>query len=345
MGPEHIPKPPATATPSTRPVPELGSWWDYVDSRDRTGGHGKVGVQGTGRVSSGAFVMHMRNLMRAPTLDVDVVAHCNLNCASCCHFSPAASPAFLSLEDYERDLGKLARIEGVDTFFKAIVLMGGEPLLHPELPELVRVTRRYLPEARLWVTSNGLLLKSMEPEFWDAMRSADCKLVLTLYPTGLDYEALVALAREHGVKTGISGGPADGGTISRFLRTPLDEEGLQDPTTSFNRCPLGGYSLQLLNGKIFPCNRGALLGIANERFGTAFTHEKDDYIELSTIRSVEDIDAMRRRAHPMCRYCATSLDEQIEWHRSAVERDEWLMRPDERQLLAARDAAKTNDPN
>ena len=113
MGPEHIPKPPTTATSSTRLVPESGSWWDYVDSRDRAGERGKASAQSTGRVSSDAFAEHMRNLMRAPTLDVDVVPHCNLNCASCCHFSPAASPDFLSLEDYERDLGKLARIEGV----------------------------------------------------------------------------------------------------------------------------------------------------------------------------------------------------------------------------------------
>ena len=86
-----------------------------------------------------------------------VADHCNLNCASCCHFSPAALPAFLSLEGYERDLGKLARIEGAATFFSAIVLMGGEPLLHPGLPELIRATRRHLPEARLRVTSYGLV--------------------------------------------------------------------------------------------------------------------------------------------------------------------------------------------
>ena len=333
MGPEHVPNPPAAATPPVRLAPELGSWWDYVDSRDRAGGPGEAGAQSAGCVSSDAFALHMRNLMRAPTLDVDVVSHCNLKCASCCHFSPAASPAFLSLEDYERDLGKLARVEGLAAFFDAIVLMGGEPLLHPGLPELIWATRRHLPEAQLRVASNGLLLKSMGPEFWDAMRATDCKLVLTLYPTGLDYEALFELARAHGVKAGVSGGGAEGEVVSHLLRTPLDEEGLQDPMASFNGCPLGGFSLQLLDGKIFPCNRGALLGIANERFGTAFAHEEDDYLELDAIQSVEDIDSMRRRAHPMCRYCATSLDERIEWRRSAVERDEWLMRPDERRLM------------
>ena len=40
-----------------------------------------------------------------------------------------------------------------------------------------------------------------------------------------------------------------------------------------------------------------------------------------------------KTTHPMRRYCATSLGERIEWRCSAVERDEWLMRPDERRLM------------
>lgn len=126
--------------------------------------------------------------------------------------------------------------------------------MHPGLPGLVWTTRRHLPEVQLRVASNGLLLKSMRPEFWDAMSSADCKLVLSLYPTGLDYDALIALAQAHGVKTGISGGVAEGGFVSRFERAPLDENGLQDRTVSFNRCPLGGVCLQLHEGKNLSIN-------------------------------------------------------------------------------------------
>ena len=318
---------------AARSRPEFGSWWDYIDSRNRTSQDGEASTQGAMPISSSAFVMHAMSLLHAPMLDVDVVSHCNLNCASCCHFAPIASSAFLLPEDFERDLRKLARVEGIATYLRGINLMGGEPLLHPRLPELVRATRRCLPEVQLSVTTNGLLVKAMGPEFWNAMRSTDCRLVFSRYPTGQDYEPLMEFAQARGVSVGTSGGSAEGGVISHFLRTPLDEEGRQDRTASFNRCPLGGYCMQLLDGKIFPCNRGALLSIVNERFGTAFAHEKDDYLELDAIRSVEDIDAMRRRSHPMCRYCATQLDERIAWRRSAAERDEWLMRPDERQLV------------
>ena len=91
--------------------------------------------------------------------------------------------------------------------------------------------------------------------------------------------------------------------------------------------------MQLLDGRIFPCNRGALLGIVNERFGTAFAHEDGDYLELDSIASAKEIDAFRRTPKPMCRYCASSCAERIDWHRSEHGRDEWLMRPDERERM------------
>lgn len=334
----------AETPPHACPRPKSSGWWGYVDSRARSRQDGNGGGPAGRPASSSAFMAHALHLLSAPTLDVDVVSHCNLNCASCYHFSPIARPRFLSRQSYERDLELLARVEGADAYFRGIFLMGGEPLLHPELPELVLATRRHLPTAKLRITSNGLLLRSMGPEFWDALRGAGCKLILTPYPIGLDYEGLIALARSHGVEAGMAGGSAEGDAVSRFLRTPLDEEGLQDRTASFNSCPLGGCCLQLLDGKIFPCNRGALLGIVNERFGTEFTHDPDDYLELSALCSVEDIDRMRRRAHPMCRYCATSLDERIAWQRSTATREEWLLRADERQLLEAPDAGEARDP-
>ena len=55
-----------------------------------------------------AFVLHMCNIMRSPTFNVDVMPHCNLNCASCYHFSPIASPAFLELEDFDVPCANLA---------------------------------------------------------------------------------------------------------------------------------------------------------------------------------------------------------------------------------------------
>ena len=312
---------------------ELSRWQRFVaeqGSRGGSGARGDSGSQDGGRKPDSAFSLHLGNLMRPPTLDIDVVSHCNLNCASCCHFSPAAAPSFMLESELDCAMAKLAMVEGAAGFFEAVCLMGGEPLLHPRLPALIRIAHERLPGAQVRVVSNGILLESVGSEFWEAMRASQADLLLTPYPVGIDYAALVELAASQGIDASAGGGLSAVDEGSYFLRTPLDVEGLQDPMASFNSCPLGGRTMQLLDGKIFPCNRGALLGILNERFGTSFAHEEGDYLVLDRIASAEEIDRFRREPHPMCRFCASSLSERIDWHPSTVDKDEWLMRPDER---------------
>lgn len=272
-----------------------------------------------------AFAQHMLNMLRPPTLDVDLVNHCNLNCACCCHFSPIAEPGFLSPDDLGRDLALLARIDGVEEFFDAICLMGGEPLLHPSLVDIVRLTRKHLPRIAIRLVTNGILLKNAPAELWEAMHDADAMILITPYPVDVDYAELVVFARERGVRAVLGGGLAmsDEGK-AYFLKTPLDETGSQDPSEAFVSCPLAGSTMQLLEHRIYPCNRGALFDRVNKRFGTAFAHEKDDFLELADIRSAQEIDDFRRTKKPMCRYCAHGLTERIVWGRSTCSADEWL---------------------
>jgi ABC-2 type transport system ATP-binding protein len=71
--------------------------------------------------------------------EVHLVEHCNLNCKGCYHFSPLAKEEFLFLTEWEKDCKQLS------TLFKDrighISLMGGEPLLHPDICEFMRITR------------------------------------------------------------------------------------------------------------------------------------------------------------------------------------------------------------
>ena len=100
-----------------------------------------------------------------PVIDVQVFGHCNLRCAGCMHFAPVADETFLDLDEYENDLIRFSSIEDVSSYFDAIVLMGGEPLLHPQIVEIIRMTRRHLPKILLALCTNGLLHKRMSDDF------------------------------------------------------------------------------------------------------------------------------------------------------------------------------------
>lgn len=275
--------------------------------------------------SDQSFSYHLQRMRQQPTIGVDLVSHCNLNCKCCCHYSPIAEPGFLQAEDYERDLSLLARIEGLEGFLDAICLMGGEPLLHPHLADFVRLTRRYLPRVTIRLVTNGLLLGDAPAELWEAFRQTGTEILITPYPTGIDYDGLVDQAREQGVRATLGGGLAVSNEGEAFfLRRPLDQTGSQDATDSFVTCPLAGSTMQLRNGRIYPCEMGALFGKLNKRFGTSFKHEPGDFLEIATIQDAQEINSFRRTKKPMCRYCANGLTERIAWGQSSCSADEWL---------------------
>ena len=272
-----------------------------------------------------SFASRLTKMAAKPMIDVQVCDHCNLRCAGCLHFAPLAERRFLDLDEYEHDLERLSSIEGIGGYFGTVVLMGGEPLLHPRVADVVRMTRRHLPEEHIGLCTNGLLLRRMGDDFWDAIMTCDVELALSPYPIPVDYAALVELAREKGAWVTFNGDIT--GTCERkeaFLRLALDPEGACDPVRSFTSCPVGGRTLQLARGAIWPCQVAAHHQSFAQRFGYDMHDDPDDALPLDAIRSTDDIETFRRRSHPMCRYCDNDALAVVPWERSELAAEEWL---------------------
>lgn len=110
-------------------------------------------------VSAIKIKARLKKIIRPTALDqLDICAaeHCNLGCYSCNHFSQLADPEFADTANVERDLRRLSELSGGN--IPLIYLAGGEPLLNPELPELMRIARQYFPQSRVQIITNGLLL-------------------------------------------------------------------------------------------------------------------------------------------------------------------------------------------
>ena len=271
------------------------------------------------------FVERLVRMAKRPKLDVQVCDHCNLRCAGCLHFAPLAEKSFLDLDEYSCELKQLAAIEGIDGYFDSIVLMGGEPLLHPDIVEVVRTTRAHLPNEHIDLCTNGLLLKRMGDDFWNAITECDVSIGISPYPIKLDYEELAGYARSKGVRAEFASditGTAEGKQV--FMRLALDPEGKCDPPRSFTSCPFGGCFMQLSHGAIWPCQVSALHGAFARRFGYGMHDEPEDSLALDTIGSVDDIEDFRRRSHPMCRYCDNDGLTVVPWERSQLTAEEWL---------------------
>lgn len=130
------------------------------------------------------------------SLEVNVVHHCNLACRACSHLSPVLAPHSVEPEKLHDALSALARSYRA----AACKLLGGEPLVHKRLLEVVAAVRASGVAERILVVTNGLLLPRMARDFWEAVDEVH----VSHYPgRALDpdeYPRLNALARDCGTR-------------------------------------------------------------------------------------------------------------------------------------------------
>jgi organic radical activating enzyme len=127
--------------------------------------------------------------------EINVAEHCNLSCRSCSHLSPVLSKSFADPDVVARDLTALSR----SYHAKVVRLLGGEPLLHPDLPAVIDAVRRSGACDSIMVVTNGLLLPRMTAAFWSSIDAVE----VSVYPgrslTASAQQACAETAERHGV--------------------------------------------------------------------------------------------------------------------------------------------------
>jgi sulfatase maturation enzyme AslB (radical SAM superfamily) len=266
--------------------------------------------------------------------DVHAADHCNINCMGCEHFSPLAPVNFIDIEKYERDLEKLAALGGgkIDD----IALLGGEPLLCPQINPVMKISRFYFPDAEIKIITNGVLLKNQPDEFWDCCRVNGVIVTISVYPVHLDAAFIYGKAKKHGVQIQFRGNvklvsenqaklPLEY-VSENWRELPIDIHGAQNPWKSNALCYASNFCFQLREGKLYKCWRAAYIKFFNSYFNTDLKVTGDDYIDIHRARSMDEILDKLRRPIPFCRYCKMDGAGSVKWARSQKDISEWIIR-------------------
>lgn len=92
------------------------------------------------------------------SIELHVVEHCNLRCAQCCNVSPYLAERAMSVEEVRSTCARIREVMR-PTVLK---IMGGEPLLHPDLAGVLRAVRASEVAPRVRLFTNGLLLRTLD---------------------------------------------------------------------------------------------------------------------------------------------------------------------------------------
>lgn len=248
---------------------------------------------------------------------VHLAEHCNLNCKGCDNFSCIAEPAFLDLDEYERDLSRLSELSFGEA--KYIHLLGGEPLLHPEVERAASLTRQYFPVCDINIYTNGMLLPKMANKFWTTLKDNCIGIIVTPYPTGFDYDAAEKTAEQHGV-------PFRRCVESKTLfHYTLDMKGSQDGRKSFVKCHRANECIMLKHGRLCTCTIAPNIEHFNKKFGEHLPVTERNSIDIYKAQDLNEIMAFLARPIPFCRFCNIDAEaRRYPWEATHKDKSEWM---------------------
>ena len=257
---------------------------------------------------------YIKGLTNLNFFEVHVTDHCNLNCRSCDHFSPLSNPYFIDLNKLEEDYRLLAPVS--HRFFNQIHLMGGEPLLHPEIEKIMILTRTYFPKTTIWLYTNGIKLLSMQESFWKTCSEYSIQIYISKYPINIHYKQVCAIMDKWHLIYAVST------EVEYFFHYALDPSGKQNHRKSYETCDWGGVYIQLKNGILYPCARIAYIEKVNNTFGLKLKCTKEDFLEIKKLSRWNFLKFVTK-SKPFCRYC-TMERRKVSWVHSCKSKEEWL---------------------
>lgn len=273
-------------------------------------------------------VLEVRGLKRYtvyPYLEymvLNILDHCNLKCKGCDHFACVADTYFVSTEKIYMDLKRMNELfhgEGI----MQIAVMGGEPLLHPELLEILKIVRQFFPKTVIRLTTNGLLLLKQNDDFWKTCRDNNVTIVNTKYPILLDYVAMQEKAEKENVKFRFFEGTEDD-IVKKSFKKIINIDGNSNINESFEKCHISNYGNFLMEGKFYGCPFSCQsYRIFNKKYDMNLQMKEDDYLDIYKIQKKEEIFEFAAKPRSYCRYC-NGVSPEFDWTQSKFKIEEWI---------------------
>lgn len=234
--------------------------------------------------------------------EVNAVDHCNISCLDCNHASPVANKRMSDPDIVFHDLSLLAKS------YKAGLLkvIGGEPLLHPDLLSLILAIRKSGICNHIVLYTNGILLHQMNDNIWKELDEIE----LSVYPDTRDQldkhmPAIKRTAQKHNVKLS--------GYFYGYFRATFSTMGTSDEELTrciYRTCQLANeWGCQSIHdGHFFKCPQSIYIPkFLDDNFSYDY---KNDGIRITGEASFsKKLKNYLSSSQPLkaCRYCLASV--------------------------------------
>lgn len=187
-----------------------------------------------------------------PKLEHLLVDHCNLRCSGCSVHSPFLDERFSDLDMFKNDIEALSKVMKVQLFR----FIGGEPTLHPQLSEFVKVAKESGIAKIISICTNGTNLHKLSDEVF---LNIDILDISVYTETKINYkkqaefiqEKLSQIYQKYNHRVILNPSVLDEVFLDLHSDDPFDENTTQQV---YNACENKEFCHSFRDGKFYQCD-------------------------------------------------------------------------------------------
>ncbi len=242
--------------------------------------------------------------VRLINLEMNVVYACNLKCEYCSHLG-----RFMKGHVPLKELLVWYKAWNPKIHPENVRIMGGEPLLHPDLEKVIYETRKHWNDSSIELITNGLLFSKMDACIFIALKNIQANVTVSKHFDDPSYNKIfdkeIGVLEYHGILPRIQ--QSNGGWMKCYQidslghPKPFDS----DPEKAWNNCYVRNVCATLIDNQLYRCPQLGCFsyarrkGFVNQDWKTAL-----EYKPLSSNCSRKDLeDFMNAGACDQCSIC------------------------------------------
>ena len=242
--------------------------------------------------------------VKLPYLETDIVIGCNLKCEQCSHLSPFRKGVVPA-----DDVIRWFRLWSEKIVPKKLALLGGEPLLHPELPRILRETKSIWPQTVIELVTNGLLFSKVASDVLEALEETQIKVVISNHSSSESEQQTfqTAISRLHQSSVNYKIRNSNQKWRVQYNKTPdgTPVEFSGNPKTAWEIC-ISKTCIALANNQLYKCSilAGILEGVSENALSREHWSSAFSYQPLTLDASHREIvDHLKCRQITACTIC------------------------------------------
>lgn len=228
-------------------------------------------------------------------LEICINDFCNMNCKGCSHFANLAPKEF---EDFEQVKSDIIRLRQIFSHIDKIRIMGGEPLLNPDLAKYIVMIKQNYPYTDLRIVTNGILLKNISKDLLKCIRENEVMIDISVYPPLINkMDSIIKKLNEENIKVFIE-------NIGKFKPILLNEKSLY-PYKELRDC----NCINLRNGYLASCPLVFTIQYINDNYNNKYNYTTNKINIYKKNVTAKDIKKQLKKPFELCNYCAHYRDD------------------------------------